>query len=657
MEQLGRTTIVLSEGWKFQMDPEGTGLVEGWAGSGLPAPEAVDVPHTWNVQPASENYRGLGWYESRFQTPELRPGGRVWLDFEAVYHDAAIWINGELAGSHLNSGYTAFRIEATPFIIAGAENLLVVSADNGNSETALPRGNSFDWADDGGIIREVTMSITGEAAIDAVFIQAAPLLPGSGQSEATGVITGTLTLHQGLHAAGQELQLELLLQRKGDTVWAGSHTTAYPSGIIQLPEIRVGGIELWHFDHPHLYEFTVRIVAGGQVQDEVTKSIGFREFKAEGSRFLLNGEPVRLAGVEWMPGSRPDTGMAESEEDIMRVLQQLKLANCVFTRFHWQQSERLLEWCDRYGILVQEEIPLWQQPAEPAGETAALVQQQLYEMISRHNHHPSVIAWGVGNELDGQSRVTVRFVEDMKAFIHSLDSSRMVNYVSNTVHLDPAADATGAGDAIMWNDYIGTWHGEHDMDETVQRMIAAYPDKPIVVSEFGLCEPAFSGGDERRREQLLEKMDIYRKIPNIAGMIYFNLNDYRTQMGEEGEGRLRQRVHGVTDLYGNEKPSYRLLQEVSAPVRLEVVHSGSGSARILLCRVTCSHELPAYSVAGYRLLLSVAESEGENSFEIPPLAPGEQTEIAVETQGLSGRVHAEIRRPGGFQVLEQWIKL
>ncbi|WP_151736967.1 glycoside hydrolase family 2 protein [Paenibacillus tengchongensis] len=653
MEQQGRTTALLEKAWKFQPDPEAIGLIKDWARSGLPSPEPVEVPHTWNVQPETENYRGLGWYECRFQAPELSPDNRVWLDFEAVYRDAVIWINGEQAGSHLDSGFTAFRIEATRYIKAGQENLLVISVDNGNSDTALPKGNSFDWADDGGIIREVYLSVTGEAAIDAVSLQAAPILPHAGQTEAAGVITGKVALHQALQTGGKELTLELLLQQDGKQVWAGTQTAAYPCTGIPLPEIKIEGAQLWHFDHPHLYEFTIRVAAGGELQDEVTKSIGFREFKTRGSQFLLNGEPVRLAGVEWMPGSHPDKGMAESEEDMKRVLQQLKQANCVLTRFHWQQSERLLDWCDRYGILVQEEIPLWQQPMEPAGETVTLAQRQLAEMISRHNHHPSVIAWGVGNELDGQSQQTVRYVKDMKAYIGSLDSGRLVNYVSNTVHFDPAADATGAGDVIMWNDYIGTWHGEHDMDETVKRLIAAYPDKPIVVSEFGLCEPAFSGGDVRRSEQLREKMDIYRKVPNIAGMIYFNLNDYRTQMGEEGEGRMRQRVHGVTDLSGNEKPSYRLLAEVSSPVRLEAVHSDSGKR--LHLRVSCAGDLPAHSVSGYRLLLAAAEEAWEQSFDIPPLAPGDTAEFIVETPGISGGIHAVVRRPTGFEVLNRRI--
>lgn len=653
MKSLGRQTLTLDGPWGFQTDPDLTGLRSGWHAGGLPVAVSVSVPHTWNVQPETEHFRGLGWYEYRFATPELREGGRVWLHFEAVYRDAVVWINGEEAGRHVDSGYTAFRIEATPFLKAEGDNLLVISVHNGNSDTALPKGNSFDWADDGGIIRGVSMIVAGETVIDTVEVTALPKFPAGQDEPVSGTVSGKLTLHGARTTEPSPIRLEAALLKDGAVVWTGTDTAVYPCSSISLPDIALDNVDLWHFDHPHRYELNLRLVADGLVQDEVTVTVGFREFITEGSRFLLNREPVRLTGVEWMPGSHPDTGMAESEEDIKRVLIQLKAANAVLTRFHWQQSERLLEWCDRYGILVQEEIPLWQQPSEPGEETAQLVKRQLREMITRHMHHPSVVAWGVGNELDGQSAQTVRYVREMKAYIKELDASRLVNYVSNTVHLNPAADATGAGDVIMWNDYIGTWHGEHDIDETVQKMIAAHPDKPIVVAEFGLCEPAFTGGDERRSEQMLEKMAVYRRYPEIAGMIYFNLNDYRTQMGEEGEGRLRQRVHGVTDVYGAEKPSYRLLQEVSSPLTMDIV-PGTAAGE-WMCRLACTGHLPHYTVSGYSLHAEPPGSSREQVREIPVLLPGDRTDILIGTAGIAGPIKVTVRRPSGFGVLERWI--
>ena len=85
---------------------------------------------------------------------------------------------------------------------------------------------------------------------------------------------------------------------------------------------------------------------------------------------------------------------------------------------------------------------------------------------------------------------------------------------------------------------------------------------PSMVTEFGLCEPAFKGGDERRTQILLERIPIYKSLPNMVGYVWFSLNDYRTHCGEAGEGKLKQRIHGSTDLYGNEKPSYKIFSQV-----------------------------------------------------------------------------------------------
>ncbi|WP_435920761.1 sugar-binding domain-containing protein [Paenibacillus sp. DYY-L-2] len=175
MLQQGISRIPLDRKWGFAADPEHRGRQEGWWSTGLPVKKEVLVPHTWNVDPETEDYRGLGWYEYPFEIRDMDSSNRIWFHFEAVYRDATVWINGQEAGSHTNSGYTSFRIEATPYLVQGG-NLLIVAVDNRYSDTALPKVNSFDWADDGGMIREVTLMVTGEAAIEFVQIDAIPVL-------------------------------------------------------------------------------------------------------------------------------------------------------------------------------------------------------------------------------------------------------------------------------------------------------------------------------------------------------------------------------------------------------------------------------------------------------------------------------------------------
>ena len=263
-----------------------------------------------------------------------------------------------------------------------------------------------------------------------------------------------------------------------------------------------------------------------------------------------------------MPGSHPDFGMAEPLDHSIKCLKQLKTAGCVFTRFHWQQDSALFDWCDENGLLVQEEIPYWGYPKQATPLQLDIAKQQADEMMHFHFNHPSIVCWGVGNELGAETEPTIQYVKDMVQYFKAYDKRRLVNYVSNTLSRVENAekdDATLYGDIAMWNDYLGLWEPSDDIINHMLRTCKKAQGMPLLVSEFGLCEPHFKGGDKERARILQERLAMYKEIPNICGYMWFSLNDYRTHCGEEGEDKLRRRVHGSTDLYGNEKPSYRLL--------------------------------------------------------------------------------------------------
>ena len=159
----------------------------------------------------------------------------------------------------------------------------------------------------------------------------------------------------------------------------------------------------------------------------------------------------------------------------------------------------------------------------------------------------------------------------------------------------------------MINDYIGTWHRGLEEETAWRSVLDAHPGRVLVPSEFGLCEPAFAGGDAERERIFLEKLDFYRKIDAIGGTVYFCLNDYRTHMGEDGAGRLRRRVHGSADWKGEPKPSYFTVKREYAPLTLERCDGG--------IRVRVRHDIPCYTAQGYVL------TDGIRSVTIPDLTP------------------------------------
>lgn len=352
----------------------------------------------------------------------------------------------------------------------------------------------------------------------------------------------------------QAINVEIVDFKTNETVIS---TSAYVDGAVSVP---FENLKLWDTEHPNLY-----IVKIKSENDEVSKRIGLRTIEVNGAKVLLNGKETYMKGCEWMPGSHPDYGMAEPLSHSIKCLSQLKNAGCVFTRFHWQQDTSLFDWCDENGLLVQEEIPYWGHPKKATTVQLKIAKQHADEMIHYHSHHPSIICWGVGNELGGREKSTIKYVDEMYKYFKSLDNTRLVNYVSCTLHfkkLFAKDDAALHGDIAMWNEYLGLWMKCKNIKQTIIESYNRCGNMPSMVTEFVLCEPAFKGGDERRTHILLERIPIYKSLPNMVGYVWFSLNDYRTHCGEAGEGKLKQRIHGSTDLYGNEKPSYKVFSQV-----------------------------------------------------------------------------------------------
>lgn len=599
----------------------------------------VHLPHTWNVEDGLEEYSGAGWYSTRLTAPEAWRGSRVRVRFGAAFHTAVVYLNGQEVGRHLCAGYTPFVLELTPWLHCGADNELTVMVDNTYTEATLPYARSFDWANDGGLIRPVELLVTGPGVLDGVRVQARPVLTGRGrqdrgpalwsfEADADLAEAGELTLDWAVCGAAAD---EPLRQGSLTNRLTAAGRTQFAAQTALLPQV-----EYWHFDHPVRYSLRLTLRRADVVLDESVVSFGFRDLHLEGEKLVLNGEPVRLCGTEWMPGSDLRFGMAEPVSQLERMLALLKESNCVLTRFHWQQDDAVLDWCDANGILVQEELPFWGKDPEVPGEDQwQTASRQLTEMVAAHRNHPCLVAWGVGNELAAQRPETVRYIRRAVALLRRLDPERFANYVSNTWYLDGITDGVSAGDWLMINEYTGTWFPDREVHTELTRFLADNPGRAVMPSEFGLCEPAFSGGDARREEIFLEKMTAYRQYPAIAGTINFCLNDYRTQMGEDGQGKHKRRVHGSTELDGTPKPSYWTVQRECAPFVLRR-QADSGV-------LTCRSDLPCYTMRGYRLQLLGQDGAVQQTFPIPDLAPGQSWTFACEQA-----VQARVLRPTGW---------
>jgi beta-galactosidase len=648
--------------WWFRTDPGNVGERQRWheADDSVGGWRKVCVPHTWQVESDSVDYRGIAWYRRTFDVPFDWQNFAVRIEFEGVFHTAAVWVNGQLAGEHVRKGYTAFVLDITRLLRWGAPNNIAVRVDSAFNENMVPRGRSSDWAHDGGIYRPVQLLITPKTFVERVDIEAFPdFASGDGKLTITAHLQNTSSKPWSGRTAFRVVDPET-----GLTVLTSpsSSSLSLKSGASQTQqfEATLPNAKLWHFDHPHLYRLVFSIASGSDTH-QLTTTFGVRKLEAKDNSFLLNGEKVRLMGVERMPGSNPDFGMAEPSDLLTSDHNDLKRLNCVFTRVHWPQDKRVLDYCDRHGILIQTEVPAWGpdtfagMKTEPDADIMHNGLEQLREMIARDRNHPSLVIWGLCNEIHGQNPPAYQFARTLLKEAKTLDPNRLCSYASDSLRETPERDVAGLMDIIETNEYFGTWYpgSAKSLAKHLDNLHAAFPGKPVVISEYGYCACADDRpeGDGHRIEILRSHNAAIRSKDFVAGAIFFCYNDYRTHVGDRGVGALMQRVHGVVDIWGAQKPSYEVLRNEASPVESLTVENRLNAFQL---RLTTKQSVPMYTLRGYKLT-AVFYGQGNipverHDIDLPEIASGAETtaDLTFNQSAAPWHVKFDVFRPTGF---------
>ena len=612
----------------------------------------VNVPHTYNVKDGLEDYAGEATYKRVLPiTPDMK-GRTVRLHFEAVYHDAIVYLNGQKVGEHLNKGYTPFSFDITRLIDFNGENTLEVRTSNAYTDKALPFERHFDWSNDGGIYRSVKMHVSGKHTIR--YVHATPSKDGKVRfdirlwDERTNKMTARLKVtNRQTRAVEWEGQL-MLSKKKGEPHFTIDAAVKQPM--------------LWHFDQPNLYDFICETIAGSQVSDVVKDHFGFRDFRIEGRSFVMNGEPVRLPGIEDMPGSNPEFGMAEPRAFIEKTVRVMKDLNTTITRFHYVPDGYMLDLMDEMGILGQLELSWWQQPwGKLTPELRQVARESLSEMIEAHYNHPCLYGWGMSNEVAGNHED----VKQLADHVRKLDNTRIVDVLCNKIWKNLADDPSLVLDLPTWNEYTGTWHGNnrYELPLRFARIDSVLNGRPLFITENGLCEPAFAGGDGTRIDDMLYHIKEWQKVPFVCGYIYFCVQDYRTQMGEEGLGKYRIRRHGVTTTDLMPKPSYHVLRQLMSPIEITKVSPANAtkkeglagqydtddSNRDAAVVLQVKKSIPTYILRGYQLEYTDGDGKGQ-TISLPDMQPGESYPLVLKN--INAQYSFEVFRPNGFSVIK-----
>ena len=637
-----RDVVSLDGKWQFQLDKDSIGW-QSWQ-KGLPKPRTVNVPHTWNVENGTERYFGTGWYEKTVDIPSEWKGKEVRLQFEAVFRDAVIYINGKKVGENRGSGYTPFFFNVSKNLNYGKENKIILSVSNRFSEYAFPYGIHSDWPNDGGIIRPVSLIATDKPSIRYAHIK-----PEINFKDSTATASINLKLWEP-NIQNARFTLTFSEYKTGKVITVKDAELKGNNGIFTA-NVEFPKVKLWHFDSPNLYNLEVAISVKEKITDKYTTRFGFRKVEIKGDQFFLNGEAVRLPGIEYMPGSYPAYGMAEPEEVMRKAVTAMKDLNCVITRFHWQQDSRILDMLDEEGILVQEEIPWWQAPGNLNPSLEGLAKIHIDRMIERDFNRPCIFSWGVSNEVfyNTDKDIYRRLIAHAKSW----ETGNLVTVVSNEIFDRLENDESLLADIPTWNDYVGTWHGEYrEQTPEMLQLIneRALRGRPLLITEHGLCEPRFVGGDPRRIVEMTYHYDQWAKNKYIMGCIYFSLNDYRTHRGESGKGRYQQRVHGLTDLWFGRKPSFDAYKGLASPVFFDWVQQDA-SGKEADVSITIKSDLPSYVLRNYKLTWETASGSMEEII-LPDLNPGDKFTVKINKLDPEKKPVVRVIRPTGYCVAE-----
>ncbi|MBD3273973.1 MAG: beta-glucuronidase [Candidatus Marinimicrobia bacterium] len=530
----GRITTSLNGHWQIIIDPLETGYYNyryqpdpnGFFNNRVPEAkedrieysfddtDRLMVPGDWNSQRSDlEFYEGTIWYKKSFEY-DLKPNTRVYVHFGAVNYEAIVWINGEKLGEH-KGGFTPFNFEITDHL-QGGENFIIVKADNQRALEAVPTLN-FDWWNYGGITRPVNLIEVPDTYIQDYFIQ---LAPGSADQVQGYVRLDGENTRQKVRISVPELNVD-------ETVRTDRDGYAEVSFGLQ-------NLERWSPDNPKLYDVILE-----SESDRITDRIGFRTLETEGTRVLLNGEPLFLRGVCIHEEAPYRSARAYSEEDAEALLGWAKEMHCNFARLaHYPHNENMTRTADEMGILIWSEVPVYWTIQWDNIETYENAENQLEEMIHRDKNKASVALWSVANETP-LSEERLVFLRKLVERTKELDETRFTTAAMERHYLDDGVtlmidDPLGEYvDVLGVNEYIGWYDGLPAKAETV-RWETVY-SKPVIFSEFGggalynYHGDALTRWTEEFQASIYEyQTDMFQRVPFLAGTTPWLLMDFKS---------------------------------------------------------------------------------------------------------------------------------
>ena len=505
----------------------------------LPGREAqqVNIPHTWNNidgQDGGNDYlRTAAIYEKTLPMPSFDPATQqVYLDFAGVNSQAEVTFNGQKLCYH-EGGYSTFRVEITQLL--QAENTLCVRVENEKNNRVYPQKADFTFY--GGIYRDVNLLIVSKQHFDVDYFGTPGLRITP--KPVDGYQNGQVQVKSWHNAPEGQVQVSIL----------DADGLEIARGMGDDVTLKLEKVHLWNgLEDPYLYTARLQLVVDGQVKDEISSTFGVRDFSADPQKgFFLNGKPYPLRGV-CRHQDRKGLGNAitrEMHDEDMDLIREIG-ANTIRLA-HYQHDQYFYDLCDKYGMIVWAEIPYISEHM-PNGRANTISQMQ--ELIVQNYNHPSIVTWGISNEITISTKNTRDMLDNhhvLNDLCHKMDPTRLTTLACYAV-CGPFNKVAHISDIVSWNLYLG-WYvpGLFLNDLWVDFFHKVYPKRCLGYSEYGAeGMPNLHSARPRRGDHTEEYQALYHeyllkfieKRPWMWATHVWNMFDFaadaRNQGGEPG---------------------------------------------------------------------------------------------------------------------------
>ena len=531
-----RETVNLNRKWAFIMGSEDVPKA-------MPSPACyVNLPHTWNAidgQDGGNDYtRGLCWYVKTLSREEIPQNKRLFLEINGANSSADLYVNGAHIAHH-DGGYSTWRADITDAAGTSGDVLLVLGVDNSAKETVYPQMADFTFY--GGLYRDVNLIAVPESHFDLTYyggpgIAVTPVMEGDDARVTTHVYLTDARPSQTLHYVlrdGEDREIAHADLSAQQTQWE----TVIPKAH------RWDGRK-----DPYLYTAEVTLIDGDVGLDRVSARFGCRSFAIDPQKgFFLNGRSYPLHGVSrhqdrWGIGNAL---LPEHHREDMDLICEVG-ANTIRLA-HYQHDQFFYDLCDERGMIVWAEIPYISRHMNRADENAVA---QMKELITQNYNHPSIVVWGLSNEITmtmTDEADMLRVHRALNDLCHEMDKTRLTTLAA----VSPCpinAMVVHIPDVVSYNHYFGWYGGDPSMNGPwFDRFHEAYPNTPIGMSEYGCEALNWHTSDPRQGDYTEEYQahyheELIRQLftrPYIWATHVWNMFDFgadaRAEGGENGQ--------------------------------------------------------------------------------------------------------------------------